>query len=1547
LFALASATVIAVVASAASGSSFITEYSSGLSAGAGPNVIAQGANGEMWFSEYGANKIGRITSSGSITEFPTAGTGLTANAGPSGVVLGSDGNVWFTEYSSGKIGEISPSTGHLVGEYPLPSGGSSGPEGIVVGPDGELWFTERGASKIGRLDPTSATAGTSNGISEYALGGPQPSDLVDGPSGTIWITLVNTSQIASVLPGALPNNSPGISYYSLPTANSGPEGLVFGSDDKLWVAENTAGKFAEVDAGAVQANTSDGITEFPAGGHPKWVTEGGDGHLWAADLMDSELIQFDRSTHATTTYGPSHGVNGDVTTDAVDTAGNVWFTEFNANKVGEVSTAQVPHTLTVFFSGTGGGTITSDALPQISCPGTCTQQYPYGTTVTLTEVPHPSTIFLGWLGACSSSNTNPTCTVTSTADLSVGAKYQKLSSGPGPTNQTPPHISGVPKAGQTLTCGGDVWSYPAGWPQPHLSQHTWYEAPPATIGNRAPSASQVAAGSPITLGDYPPGATVYCSANANLSTTTAKSQTLTVRAVVPELDRIRIGGHLVLVRPSIDSTRGAGQTNTCKPGIWQHYPAKFRYAWYVVPGSTSAPSAGTLVGSNQTLKLTAADENGYLMCSVTASNAAGATTELSNRYFIQEPDLGFQIDGIEITQGIQTSEVPTRSALDQFVSYKGVVVPNGPSPGMTTVKLAAGKTTVVRVYISSAQALGPHQMPGMILTADSNGHTLGTIGPDNPQPRNADHVGTAFHVDPSWQLDPSQAYTFTLPSSWTTGDVTFTAQLTTACFSQCVQNHTDRITLGPEHFNDEIGVTISPIAFTVNGIGPQGYTQANPTPDPDPQWTTVRDVVPFSVGINPYQQLVEVGGTIAGCAGTAQPPRNATPVQLAQFSQAVYQNRLAALVQAVSSWASTNATAVLRDGTRVPITSIYPFGVVPSGIQSTCNNAPGIFGGGVTFYGPLFSGQPQSVATDDRPLTGMAHEFHHGIGLQHAGLQCNSGGPGTPTTATASATAGSPVLTGVQAQGALVPGQPITGTGIPQGVTTLIQSISRNTITMTNPATASTTNATYSFGVGGIGQVGVPWPPTFVGSTGQPEDGLLDGIGLRGLDTPSNSPYTIVGPGEPGVANRQFFDLMSYCAGTNESNAWISVFNWNYDIAFHPLGSTHAADRATSAPSYVTSPPANASDVHTLAVSSVYSPLQGRTLLTDVHSDASAATPTSAGATYSLTARDASGQVVASSGAIGQLLHVEGATGLILIRGKIAAAGAREVDVLMDGKVIAQDHASPHAPTVTLLAPGAGQRFGGPHGGVIRWRSHDADGGPLQVTLDYSLNGGRSWRAIYSGPDHGTARVPGHLIGASRNARLRIYISDGFNEAIGTSPRFVSRGVPPQVVITEPIGTLRRPAGAAVNFSATAYDDTGALLTHHSLVWRAGRQLLGHGVTITTMSLPVGRHRIRVTARDQHGRTTSASATVTVIPSPPQPILLHAPHRVSRHARSVKLRIALLASARLTVGRKHYLVGRRARILKIAIHPGRKPLVLVLGLRSGRYVYRTLVTVIR
>jgi streptogramin lyase len=339
--ALALLLTTAFAAPASAAQPAITEYAAGIPAGAAPNGITPGPDGAMWFTERNANALGRIAPNGTTTQYPSSGNPLSAGADPAGIVTGPDGNIYFTEYGTSAIGELDPTTGQLVGEYPTPSLGA-GPDGIAVGPDGGIWFTEQSSgSEIGRLDPST------HAITEYRVKSGsnenyKPTDIVTGPDGKLWITLLGTGQVAQLNTGlASPDTDDGFTLYDLPTSGSTtePEGIVSAPNGDLYVAEYGAGKIAKIVPASVSAGTDDGITEFPAGGQPLWLSNAGDGAIWATDNTGDQLLRFDLSTDSSQAFGSAQGVTGDPTTDAQDAGGNLWFTLFDANQVGEVATA--------------------------------------------------------------------------------------------------------------------------------------------------------------------------------------------------------------------------------------------------------------------------------------------------------------------------------------------------------------------------------------------------------------------------------------------------------------------------------------------------------------------------------------------------------------------------------------------------------------------------------------------------------------------------------------------------------------------------------------------------------------------------------------------------------------------------------------------------------------------------------------------------------------------------------------------------------------------------------------------------------------------------------------------------------------------------------------------------------------------------------------------------------------------------------------------------------------------------------------------------------
>ncbi len=167
----------------------ITPYTTGPSFSNVPEGIAAGPDGNIWFTEFDNNAIGRITPSGSITEFSLP----TANSEPTGIVAGSDGNLWFTESAGNKVGRITPSGS--ITEFPIPTAASQ-PTSIAAGGDGNLWFTENAGEKIGKITPAGI-------ISEFSVPPSSgPYGIAAGPDGNLWFTEIGSNSIGKLTPVA-------------------------------------------------------------------------------------------------------------------------------------------------------------------------------------------------------------------------------------------------------------------------------------------------------------------------------------------------------------------------------------------------------------------------------------------------------------------------------------------------------------------------------------------------------------------------------------------------------------------------------------------------------------------------------------------------------------------------------------------------------------------------------------------------------------------------------------------------------------------------------------------------------------------------------------------------------------------------------------------------------------------------------------------------------------------------------------------------------------------------------------------------------------------------------------------------------------------------------------------------------------------------------------------------------------------------------------------------------------------------------------------------
>jgi virginiamycin B lyase len=304
-----------------------------------PDGITKGPDGNIWFTEAFSGKIGRITTTGIITEFSaSAGFLYSITAGP-------DGNLWFTD-SNNAVGRIT--TSGEVTLFPVPTA-SGGLYGITAGPDGNLWFAENGVNKIGRITTTGV-------VTEFPLpAGGGPYGITAGSDGNLWFTGCGGGGIGQITTAGFVTCFP---------APYGGNMITTGPDGNLWISGG---------GGIVRMTTTGVSTLFPfpnTTDYARGITAGPDGNLWFT--LDDSIGRITPAGTINKFLIPTGSVAGsyDITSGP---DGNIWFTESVGNKIGQIvlSTVQpaaladtTPPTTT---ASPAGGTYSSAQSVTLSC----------------------------------------------------------------------------------------------------------------------------------------------------------------------------------------------------------------------------------------------------------------------------------------------------------------------------------------------------------------------------------------------------------------------------------------------------------------------------------------------------------------------------------------------------------------------------------------------------------------------------------------------------------------------------------------------------------------------------------------------------------------------------------------------------------------------------------------------------------------------------------------------------------------------------------------------------------------------------------------------------------------------------------------------------------------------------------------------------------------------------------------------------------------------------------------------------------------------------
>ena len=295
-----------------------------------PAGITAGPGG-IWFTEEhtNANKIGLFTGAafaefGGLTPAPPPSSGNPPETGPAEIVLGPDGNLWFTELGAARIGRLSP--GGALTECSVSSGGQ--PDGITVGPDNNIWFTLSAGNRIGRINPSAANPCSS--YTDFSGSLNQPSDITSGPDGKLWFTESAGSRVSSISVSGSISRPSSLSFAS----GSEPSGIT-ASSAAIWATLSASNQIVRIDP------TTATVTHTVAtGAGPSAIATGPDGALWFTETVANKIGRLTAGANPALTnefvIPTPNSQPGGITLGA---DGALWFTEFAANKIGRIAPA--------------------------------------------------------------------------------------------------------------------------------------------------------------------------------------------------------------------------------------------------------------------------------------------------------------------------------------------------------------------------------------------------------------------------------------------------------------------------------------------------------------------------------------------------------------------------------------------------------------------------------------------------------------------------------------------------------------------------------------------------------------------------------------------------------------------------------------------------------------------------------------------------------------------------------------------------------------------------------------------------------------------------------------------------------------------------------------------------------------------------------------------------------------------------------------------------------------------------------------------------------
>jgi len=282
--------------------------------------ITTAPNGDMWFVEQDANKVGRITPAGAITEFTLPPT-TTGGGWVYDLDVDAAGNVWVVWDQGRKVSRFHPNapTQGVAWDLGAPYG-----EEIRVGPDATWVTMSYDEDGILRIADNSANWHDNAPECDGALG--------RGRDGAMWC------QEFDKLIRVNPDGSGGVSR-PLPADAIYPYSVATGPNHRIWFGRDSGGTMftspGRGDIGWVTHADAVRTTKLGSRVAPRSLVAGRDGNVWFTSVGAAKGIGHvtkDGKRGAVAKVG-----NYEPTSLTYGKDGNIWFTDSENNAIVRVS----------------------------------------------------------------------------------------------------------------------------------------------------------------------------------------------------------------------------------------------------------------------------------------------------------------------------------------------------------------------------------------------------------------------------------------------------------------------------------------------------------------------------------------------------------------------------------------------------------------------------------------------------------------------------------------------------------------------------------------------------------------------------------------------------------------------------------------------------------------------------------------------------------------------------------------------------------------------------------------------------------------------------------------------------------------------------------------------------------------------------------------------------------------------------------------------------------------------------------------------------------